>query len=285
MSRSTTAGTSERTPCKHQLMDKIFGREIGALSTRRLAQVPGAFWLDLTAGDGVAANGGEWIKNCSPGILARHAKWGRNVKPVEVVMYEKAPNTYRTLLDNLTEQLPILGYVRESENIWTHGHARLVVLNHDSATFDPAWIPSGWAVQVVNDPNSINTWAMNPGLMAAVKEGRWTCLGMSTMGCNVAGTKRLDREDRNGWYGHVKAQVRGLHVHHDLLLAAIERDASQWAYLITAPAVWKQEVTQDADAAFGAGGYTLRKQWLREDPVAFGLLLDHLFLTSDERAA
>lgn len=68
--RSTTAGSSDRTPCKHRLMSRLIGREVGVLSTPRFAQVPGACWGDMTAGDGVAANGGEWIKNCSPGILA-----------------------------------------------------------------------------------------------------------------------------------------------------------------------------------------------------------------------
>ncbi|MGH3965746.1 MAG: hypothetical protein ACRDRY_21255 [Pseudonocardiaceae bacterium] len=265
-------------------MSKIFGREIGALSGPKFAGVPGTFWVDLTAGDGVAANGGPWTQNCSPGILAHHARFHRNVKPVQVVMFEKAARTYATLLGNLTAELPNLGYQRITETDWTCGPATLTAVNADSASFDPASIPDGWAVQVVNDPNAINTWAMDPGLMSAVKARSRLCLGMSTMGCNAAGLKRLDRAEREGWYGHVQAQIDGLHRHHDLLLATIERDAHQWAYLVTAPSVWREEVAGNARGAFGKGGFTLRCLWLRDGLAEFESLLDYLFLTSKERS-
>lgn len=280
----STAGHSERTPCKHQLMSSLFGREIGALSTAKFARVSGAFWVDLTAGDGVAANGEEWIKNCSPGILAHHARFERNVKPVQVVLFEKAARTYADLLENLSAELPKLGYRRLSENEWATKNVTLMAINADSATFNPLAIPEGWAVQVVNDPNAINTWAMNPDLMAAVKSRSWACLGMSTMGCNAAGLKRLNREERQTWYQHVAAQIRGLHDYHDLLLAAIDRDAHQWAYLVTAPSVWKDDVADNARKAFSKGGFNLRCVWIRDDPTAFGALLDQLFLTATERA-
>lgn len=282
----TTVGKSDRTPCKHQLMDKIFGREMGALSRPSFAGVPGAFWVDLTAGDGIAySDDGPWHKNCSPGILAHHARFPLNRKPVQVELFEKAPRSYADLLDNLERELPELTYVRTGDSQW---HARdgltsFTVTNADSATFDLSRIPSKWAVQVVNDPNSINTWAMDPRLMGAIKERTKLCLGMSTMGCNVSGTKRLDREDREGWYQHVQAQIDGLHDHHDLLLSAIDRDASQWAYLVTAPEVWKAKVTDDANGAFNKGGFTLSCAWLRDDIVKFRDLLDRLFLTSVER--
>lgn len=282
---TTTAGSSNRTPCKHQLMSRVFGREIGALSTPKFAHVPGAFWVDLTAGDGVAANGEEWTKNCSPGILAHHARFQRNAKPVVVILYEKAPQTFVKLLGNLDANLPGLGYRQESETGWSCGPARITAFNADSATFDPYVIPADWAVHIVNDPNAINTWAMDPDLMAAVKGRSWACLGMSTMGCNAAGLKRLNRAERDGWYGHVVAQIRGLHSHHDLLLAAIKRDAHQWAYLLTAPRRWKLEVAADACGAFAKGGFELECVWLRDNEGSFEVLLDRLFLTSGERDA
>ena len=281
----STVGHSQRTPCKHQLMSRLFGREIGALTTASFAKVPGAYWVDLTAGDGIAANGGAWIKNCSPGILAHHARYDRNRKPVQVVLFEKATRTYATLLDNLANELPQIGYRREDENIWRAGPATLFALNDDSGTFNPLVIPPGSAVQIVNDPNTINTWAMDPNLMAEVKRRSWASLGMSTMGCNAAGLKRLDRAERDGWYGHVAAQVRGLHDYHDLLLAAIERDAHQWAYLVTAPIAWKHQVTADAQGAFGKGGFSLQCVWLRDAPPEFRALLDRLFLSATERAS
>lgn len=281
--RSTTAGSSDRTPCKHRLMSRLIGREVGVLSTPRFAQVPGACWGDMTAGDGVAANGGEWIKNCSPGILAHHARFARNRKPVQVVLFEKATRTYSTLLDNLAAELPKLGYQREGDEQWRLRNATITTVNADSALFNPNAIQQDWAVQIVNDPNAINTWAMDPGLMAAVKARTWACLGMSTMGCNASGLKRLSIDERLSWYGHVEAQIKGLHDYHDLLLAAIERDAHQWAYLITAPRVWKDDVADDARKAFGVADYSLRCVWMRDDPTAFRALLDHLFLTKYER--
>jgi hypothetical protein len=263
-------------------MSNLFGREIGALNN--LSQVPGAFWVDLTAGDGVAVNGEQWIKNCSPGILAYHARYERNNKPVRVILYEKASRTYIDLLGNLSAELPLIGYLRETETRWTTDCVTIDVLNADSATFEPQSIPWGWAVQIVNDPNAINSWAMDPSIMAAVKERTWACLGMSTMGCNAVGLKRLARAEREGWYEHVEAQIKGLHDYHDLLLAAIERDAHQWAYLITAPRAWRDRVEDNAKDAFGKGGFELIRVWLRSDPDEFRNQLDHLFLTSTERA-
>lgn len=287
--RRSTVGSSDRTPCKHQLMDRIIGREIRVLNSGpRFNDVPGTFWVDLTAGDGVAyVDDGPWEKNCSPGILARHALYSR--KPAVVRLYEKAPRTYRTLLGNLERELKQLGYAQESETAWTHGHATIAVFNTDSATFDPLLIPPTWAVQIINDPNSINTWAMRPGLMNAISHPypggrqRWACLAMSTMGCNVAGSKRLNESERDVWYRFVRDQAAGLHSHHDLLLAAIERDASQWAYLLTVPRRWKEETAKAADGAFAKGGFTLQKCWLKDDRQTFQDLCDKLFKTAEER--
>lgn len=284
----TTAGRSARTPAKHQLMDGIFSQEIGVLSTRKFDDVPGAFWVDLTAGDGVAGSDeGPWRKNCSPGILAYHAKFAGNKKPVRVELFEKAPRNFAHLLGVLESELPPLGYVRLANNEWCarEGLTLFRVNNASSSTFDPNTITEDWAVQVVNDPNSINSWAMDPRLLAVIKGRTWACLGMSTMGCNVGGTKRLSREERDVWYHHVRAQAKGLHQYHDLFLAAIERDASQWAYLITAPKKWRLRVAALADEAFQKRDFSLEKYWLHVDIDGFRSLLDRLFLTNDERDA
>lgn len=281
---ASPVGSSDRSRWKHRLMSKIFGREIGVLNKPKFAWVLGFFWVDLTAGNGVALNGGEWTENCSPGILAHHARFAGNAKRGHVILFEKAQAVYADLLENLESHLPELGYERLNENQWTYrGLVYFTVINADSATFDPNVIPEGWAVQVLNDPNAVNGWAMDPTLMVKVKERSRLCLGMSTMGCNATGIKRLKRAEREGWYGHVKSQVRGLHGNHDLLLAAIEGDAHQWAYLITAPAAWKNDVSEDARKSFAQGGYSLRCVWLRDDPAKFRELLDFLFLTKSER--
>jgi hypothetical protein len=281
---STTVGRSDRTRWKLRLLNKIFGREIGVLNLPQFADVPGSFWVDLTSGNAASLGPGEWIISSSAAIMLHHARYGRNRKPVRIVLYEKAPRTYKELLDNLAVNLPALGYERIDEAHWKYGSlVDVSVRNADSATFDPAEIPPDWAVQIVNDPNTVNGWAMDPGLMAAVKKRSRLCLGVSTMGCNANGSKRLNREEREIWFKHVQSQIEGLHKHHDLLLAAIERDSHQWAYLITAPAAWKEEVSRDARGAFARGGFQLNCVWLRSDPEKFQELLNILFLTKSER--
>ena len=292
MSR-TTVGSSDRTPCKHRLMNGVFGREISAL--RRLA-CDGAYWLDLTAGNGVPLfedwadpKDHFWHRACSPGILAYHAQFSGYDKPVYVDLCEKAAATYENLLGNLADNLPGLNYVRTAEDKWQahSGRVKLRARNIDSTQIERLdGVPPTWAVQIANDPNKVTDWAMNPNLLRNASDGRWTCLGMSTMGCNPNGIKAWNGpEERAVWYQHVRAQADGLHRHHDLLLAAIENDKAQWAYLVTAPQKWTEEVEKEAHNAFERGGMSLRCEWLRQEPESFRDLLDVLFKTKKERGA
>lgn len=297
-------GKSQRTPAKHALMNKIFGREISVLSTPKFQGIAGAHWVDLTAGDGVATdsrsvdeadnftdpapNARAWQYSCSPGILAHHARFARYRGQVLVDLCERLPATYATLIENLSTYLPLLGYEQHDEAFWTarHGLTELRVHNQDSSTIEHLGIPDNWAVQVVNDPNKVSEWAMNPRLMRNIASGnRWTCLGMSTMGCNVGGLKRLSQEERAIWWGHVQSQIDGMRPQHDLLLAAIDRDSDQWAYLITAPQCWRVEIESNADKAFSQAGFVLNKAWLRDGGGRFEDICRYLFLTKEERGA
>lgn len=303
--RPVQVGRSDRTPAKHSLMNKIFGREISVLGTPKLAaHVVGAHWIDLTAGDGVATddravddsdnftdpapNHKAWQKSCSPGILAHHARFHRYRGLVRVDLCEKQPGTYATLLGNLSTYLPHLDYVQKDEDFWTarEGLTELRVHNRDSMEITGVTSPDNWAVQVVNDPNKVSEWAMNPGLMRNIAGGnRWTCLGMSTMGCNVGGLKRLSEEERAVWWRHVQSQIDGMRAQHDLLLAAIDRDSDQWAYLITSPRCWRDEVESNADKAFGQAGFVLNKAWLRDGDGRFEDICKYLFKTKKELGA
>lgn len=289
MSRSanrSTTGRSLRTPAKHKLMSDIFGREVGVMDRPQFREVPGLHWNDLTAGDGAGSEEPDrkWCESCSPGILAHHAKWWKNPKSVIVDLYERAPATFESLLNNLAAHLPDMGYEQRDESTWTAREGKTVFRAHnmDSTSIYNLGTPPGWAVQVVNDPNKVSDWAMAPGLMGNASQGRWTCLAMSTMGCNVAGLKRLDREERELWYDHVRGQVAGLQSHHDLFIAAIENDAAQWAYLVTVPDKWRDKVAGRAHAVFGEVGYTLRCAWLRPEQVRFQEICDALFLRRSE---
>lgn len=282
-SRATTVGRSKRTPAKHELMNKLYGREVGVIG--QLRQVSEGLWLDCTAGDGAATEGRPWHKSCSPGILAHHARY-RQPKPVRVVLHEQAPGTYTALLGNLAANLPGLGYQQVDEAEWTHaGGAHLSAVLSSGAEADLSGIRDSTAVMVSNDPNSIADWALTPRMIATIRNRTQWCLGISTMGCNVGGLKRWEIEKRRGWYDHVGSHVRGLNRWHDLYLCAIARDDSQWAYLIEAPTAsnWRGRVQADAENAFGNFGMTLRSAWFRTDRDQFVGICHELFLTRNER--
>lgn len=104
------------------------------------------------------------------------------------------------------------------------------------------------------------------------------------MGCNPAGLKRSDPTVRSGWFDLIKQQEAALPRHRDLLLAAIEGDSSQWAYLLGEPIKWRDKVEKLVDAAFRRHGYAMEKAWRRAEPDAFESLKQRLFLTRSEMA-
>ncbi len=284
-----STGKSKRTPAKHDLMSKLYGREVGVANAK--PEIDDLVWLDLTAGDGLPSEPDrEWIRSCSPGILAYlarfpHGKGGppQASKPTRVVLHERAARTYETLLGNLAENLPALGYHRTSDNEWRCGCVELTALNIDGATADLSTIGRRTAVMISNDPNAIVDWAMPAAMPEAIRGRTLWHLGISTMGCNPAGLKRLDWEQRQGWYDHIGSQIGALRRHHDLFLAAIERDDAQWAYLITAPATWRAETESLAATAFAKHGMSLQTAWWRTESIKFRGMADVLFKTKQER--
>lgn len=281
----TTVGRSPRTPAKHDLMYALFSREIGS------AQVNPMFddiaWYDLTAGDGVPIDR-DWHRSCSPGILAHHARWvapRRTPKPVTVHLYERAANTYADLVANLAANLPGLGYTQTDDATWRQGTATMTAHHApaNTATFDH--VGPRTAVMLANDPNNVDQWACPEVLLDNLcRRSRYTLM-LSTMGCNAAGLKREGRIERDRWFDHVRAQINARAAWHDCHLSAIQRDAHQWAYLITAPSVWQQGIEQDARKAFGRYGFTLDEAWFGRQRDTFQEIIERLFLTRSEREA
>lgn len=277
-----SVGRSGRTPAKHELMRSIVGREVGVAGT--MSAVNRLVWYDLTAGDGIPADGLDWARNCSPGILATHAV--KSTKPVDVRMYEIKPATFDRLLASLAEHLPGLGYAQAADNTWTYGtRVVLSAANVSGATAYLDGISRTDAVLAVNDPNAITDWAIRPTFADELRALTPWSRSLSTMGCNPAGLKRLPHEDRLPWFDLIAQQEAALPAYRDLLLAAIEGDDAQWAYLLCEPVKWRETQQRVASSAFGKHGYSLDMAWYRTEPVAFDALKQRLFLTRKERAA
>lgn len=272
-----TVGRSWRTPAKHGLMNDIVGREAGVANYNNVIQR--LHWYDLTAGDGVVADDLVWRENCSPGILAHHARVSR--KPVRITLHEIKPATYDRLLTTLAEELPRLGYAPDGD-CWRHGlHVELRTVRASGATVQLPALTRSDAVLVSNDPNAITDWAMRPGFPAEIRTPWFR--NVSTMGCNPAGLKRLPRADREGWFGLLADQEAALPPHRDLLLAAISRDDAQWAYLLCEPVKWRERVEKEVTAEFRRHGKEVDMAWFRTDREQYEATKRRLFLTEAER--
>lgn len=275
-------GRTWRTPAKHDLMRSLIGKEVGVCSMK--PGVRRCVWYDLTAGDAAAVEGHEWTNACSPGILANHA---RNLgKPVVVHLYEIKAATFDRLLENLSDRLPELGYRRAEERVWLHGeHVQLFAHNRSGAEASLSMITTGDAVFALNDPNAITEWAMRDSFAAEVSRLTWMFRSLSTLGCNPAGLKRLPQEERLGWFDLLRHHEAAAPRYRDLLLAAIERDDAQWAYLMGEPVKWRGQMEAVARSAFKRHGASMVTAWWRDQPAAYEALKRQLFLTKAERAA
>jgi hypothetical protein len=159
------------------------------------------------------------------------------------------------------------------------------------------------AVLVLNDPNAITGWAMRHSFAREIAAQSKGLRILSTLGVNVSGGKRrplrkadalpfvdepeaMSLDEREGWFGLIKQQQDHLPAHHDLLLAAFDRDASQWAYLLTVPtkARWRREAAADATQAFVAVKKSGSMAYYRENGAQYEQIKDRLFLTKKELA-
>lgn len=282
MTKRMDVGRSPRTPAKHAAMNNIFGREVGVINeSPKHRDILRLHWLDLSAGNGLVPEDVDWKFNCSPGIAAYHAT--RSRKPVAVTLFEIKPATFDLLIENLETQLPKLGYYRADHTVWTHGLHVLQAVNASGGDASISHIGRTDAVLVSNDPNAITDWVMRPGFAAELHARTWCCRSISTMGCNVGGLLRLDFEERAGWFDLIKQQEAATPRHRDLLLAAIEGDASKWAYLFSEPTAWRTSVEQSLTTAFRRYGYELDMAWYRQNPDQFERAKADLFLTKKER--
>lgn len=282
MTKYMDVGRTWRTPAKHDLMRNLIGKEVGV--SKVMAAIRRCVWYDLTAGDAANVDDHEWANACSPGILAKYAPGVS--KPTYVYLHEIKPATYDRLIENLSANLPELGYRQAAENVWLHGeNVFLCATNTSGAEANVGMLERADAVFAVNDPNAITEWAMRPSFAAEVNRTTPWFRSLSTLGCNPAGIKRLPLEERQGWFDLVQSQEDATPRHRDLLLCAIERDASQWAYLMGEPIRWRPAMETVARGVFKRHGVGITSAWWRTQPDAFSELKRQLFLTGKERAA
>jgi hypothetical protein len=271
MPKRALVGKSGVTPCKHDLLYKLLGREAGTLRSNPLGCARYGI-VDLTAGDAVPF-GSEFSKGCSPGIILKHASWiGKNTNVIAKALFiEKQEQTYQQLCANLERELgadPLHGFTVDA----TCGNSK--EFRFPAGIVDAAFI--------YNDPNHIEDWCLTPELLYSVPR---LTTSLSTLGCNVGGLKRLDLDRRREWFHRVELiNETILQPWHDACLLAVG-GADQWAYLITAPIKWRDRITQDCiSAATKIQGREAepRIAWRKQDPAAFYQLERFLFLTKKE---
>lgn len=303
MPKKRTVGKSTVTPCKHDLLNKILGREAGVLT--RLPAVANAFWFDLTAGDGVPASGAShgsqepnlladpvhdfrpFSKGCSPGIMLHHAGLlgAKSIRfRLSLNGFEIQSETYVRLLSNLQRELAATGWDRDADSMsmWSKGSVQAHYLCADAREHQPPAeaMLSDSVVFIYNDPNSIADWCLTPEFIQACPR---LTTSLSTLGCNANGLKRLPREKREEWFKRTELIAGALQPWHDLCLYSVG-NADQWAYLISAPKKWSAGITEDCKKAHQKSGISKSPEiaWLRQDESAFRQLEEKLFLTKRE---
>jgi hypothetical protein len=273
MPKRAIVGKSGVTPCKHDLLNKLLGREVGTLKANKLGL--GTYMIvDLTAGDGVPYAGKTFRKGCSPGIILHHAEYlvtQTYVHP-NVLLLEKQVSTWLELLANIKNQQDLNTDILVS------------TLCVDSKSYDFMELENTDAAFIYNDPNHIEDWCLTPEILA--KAPKFTT-SLSTLGCNVGGMKRLDLDKRELWFDRINMVTSSIvQPWHDACLLSVG-GADQWAYLVTAPTKWRDQITSDCLAAASKmEGREADPQiaWFKQDPAAFLALQQYLFLTKAENA-
>lgn len=265
---------------------------MGVLS-RGIPSVAEFLLYDLTAGDGVPylTEQSELLANaafgdgCSPGIFLRHVNWlvQHNRLPVRMTACEKQVITHSELIKNTSRWLMANDWTESSRGVHAKGLGEVRYLHINAQDLQPPLINRDAACFIYNDPNHIEDWSLSPDF--ARNCPKFTT-SLSTLGCNVGGLKRIEEGKRREWFMRVELLCEALlQKWHDACLFSVG-GADQWAYLITAPLKWRDEITTECLQA----AKRLEKKitaapqvvWRKQDPGAFYELERFLFLTRDE---
>lgn len=262
---SRDVGRSSRTPIKHAILNKTVGKMVGAMCNR-VSSVPArlpVLLVDACAGDGVDYAG----EASSPTLMLKHHQFPRLLGQSFLLLNEKADAQYDSLLRKFG------------------GLERVTVRRGDAHDIDLRLHMQnrGQAVFVHYDPNSIRDV---PELARSVL---WhstpdTALMFITLGCNVGGLKRLAQDRREEWFSIIDVLVRALPRRHDLIIAALNNDASQWAYLLRVPDAWSATTMKalSSDHVAGRWEHGIRAYSFRRQQSDFVGTINWLFRTRKE---
>lgn len=221
--------------------------------------------MDMCAGDGADING---ERTSSPSIIRHHLSTpmsGRQTVYRRGIFFEKDQATCKRLSER-------------------HGDCPLMTIYHDDARNMPLSTVHGRGndgILIYADPNNIDQLPITAELMSGLSS---TTLMLITLGCNVGGLKRIPFENRLKWIQMAEMVRQSIGSWHDLGLITLNKDASQWAYMVIIPRKWSAEYL---DSAIKAGGklwpagvstYSLRAI----GDQAFMLRVIELFQTKEE---
>ena len=266
---------------------------MGVLS-RGTPKVKEVLLYDLTAGDGLPYAFSEqnellpqntFGNGCSPGIFLRHVDWlvQGNELTVQLTGCEKQAVTHSELIKNTSRWLAANNWKESSRGVHVKGLGLVRYLHVNSEKLHPPLIHRNASCFIYNDPNHIEDWSLTPDF---VRNCPKFTTSLSTLGCNVGGLKRIEEGKRREWFTRVEILCDSLLQNwHDACLFSLG-GADQWAYLITAPSKWRDDITAECLQA----ARKLQKKitvppqviWRKQHPAAFYELQRFLFLTRDE---
>lgn len=271
MSKTRLAvGRSSRTPIKHYLLNAMVGKVCGVIALDRpsvpcrITSRQPMVMVDLCGGDGLRTEGHD----ASPLIMYHHCQGlARKGKSSTLEVIEKMPNTFEQLEQNCRHMAP-----------------EIVTLTYgDSSKYRLPQLQETQAAFVHCDPNTVDQIPLSRPFVAGFN--RYTTY-LVTLGCNVSGTKAWTAPSgRAKWFDYVEMVTEVLPRHHDAVLFWLNRDSSQWAYLLSIPKVWSVDFTTQAVAHTS-------KHWThgvsavsyRADRKEFANQVTRLFLTKEEYA-
>jgi hypothetical protein len=229
-SRLKVGCSFEHTACKHTALYKLAGQIAGA--TSRLSGVSNVVFIDACTGDGKP---NPFSFTSSPEILAHHMQWLHQHRvPVRCYLIESHQCTFIELEKSVALIAEKLGWPELLQHfVLIRGDyrspeivSRLVDATDQSVVF------------LCIDPNSVHQVELSRELRARLPAlTTW----FVTLGCNVAGIKQSVLDERQKSFERVKYLLGTVQSHQDVCLVRLDRDASQWAYLLNCPLKWREK--------------------------------------------